>query len=62
MKKLVVFRTAMGEFAIPVESVREVRSDPALASIPGAHEAVAGVFDWKGEALTVIALFGAGRS
>ena len=61
MKQLVRFRTAMGEFAIPVESVREVRSDPALSSIPGAHPAVAGVLDWKDEALTVIAVFGAGR-
>jgi chemotaxis signal transduction protein len=51
----------MGEFAIPVESVREVRSDPALSSIPGAHPAVAGVLDWKDEALTVIAVFGSGR-
>ena len=61
VKKLVRFRTAMGEFALPVESVREVRSDPALSSIPGAHPAVAGVLDWKGEALTVIAVLGAGR-
>ena len=61
MKKLVRFRTAMGEFAIPVESVREVRSDPALTTIPGAHPAVAGVLDWKGEALTVIKPFGTGR-
>ncbi len=61
VKKFVLFRTSTGEFAIPVESVREVRSDPALASIPGAHPAVAGLLDWKGEALTVIAPFGAGR-
>jgi chemotaxis signal transduction protein len=61
VKKLLRFRTAMGEFAIPVESVREVRSDPALSSIPGAHPAVVGVLDWKGEALTVIAPFGEGR-
>ena len=61
MKKLVLFRTAAGEFAIPVESVREVRSEPGLASMPGAHPAVAGVLDWKGEALTVVGLFGAGR-
>jgi len=61
VKKLVVFRTSSGEFAIPVESVREVRSDAALAAIPGAHPAVAGLLDWKGEALTVIELFGPGR-
>jgi chemotaxis signal transduction protein len=61
VKKLVRFRTAMGEFAIPVESVREVRSDPVLTNIPGAHAAVAGVLDWKGEALTVIKPFGTGR-
>lgn len=60
MKKLVLFRTSTGEFAIPVESVREVRSEPSLAAIPGAHPAVAGLLDWKGEALTVIAPFGAG--
>ena len=61
VKKLVVFRTPTGEFAIPVESVREVRSDAALASIPGAHPAVVGLLDWKGEALTVVAIFGPGR-
>ncbi len=61
MKKLVVFRTSAGEFAIPVESVREVRSDAPLATIPGAHPAVAGLLDWKGEALTVISIFGPGR-
>jgi chemotaxis signal transduction protein len=61
VKKLVVFRTSSGEFAIPVESVREVRSDAALATIPGAHPAVAGLLDWKGEALTVIEIFGPGR-
>jgi chemotaxis signal transduction protein len=61
VKQLVRFRTAIGEFAIPVESVREVRSDPVLATIPGAHPAVAGLLDWKGEALTVLAIFGGGR-
>jgi len=61
VKKLVVFRTPTGEFALPVESVREVRSDAALAAIPGAHPAVVGLLDWKGEALTVIAIFGPGR-
>jgi chemotaxis signal transduction protein len=61
VKKLVRFRTSIGEFAIPVESVREVRSDAPLATIPGAHPAVAGLLDWKGEALTVIAPFGLGR-
>jgi len=38
-----------------------VRSDAALATIPGAHPAVAGLLDWKGEALTVIEIFGPGR-
>jgi chemotaxis signal transduction protein len=61
VKKLVRFRTVMGEFAIPVESVREVRSNPPLAAIPGGHPSVAGILDWKGEALTVVELFGAGR-
>ena len=61
MKQLVRFRTSIGEFAIPVESVREVQSDPTLAALPGAHPAVAGLLDWKGQALTVIALFGPGR-
>ena len=61
VKKLVLFRTAMGEFAIPVESVREVRSDAALTAIPGAHPSVAGLIDWKGESLTAIEIFGPGR-
>jgi chemotaxis signal transduction protein len=61
VKQLVRFRTSIGEFAIPVESVREVLDNAALATIPGAHAAVAGLLDWKGEALTVIALFGPGR-
>src|SRR5260221_1248647 len=61
VKQFVRFRTARGEFAIPVESVREVRSDPLLATIPGAHPAVAGLLDWKGEALTVVEVFGSGR-
>jgi chemotaxis signal transduction protein len=61
LKQLVLFRTSVGEFAIPVGSVREVRSEPVLAAIPGAHPAVAGLLDWKDEALTVLAVFGAGR-
>ena len=61
MKQLIRFRTGVGEFAIPVESVREVRNDALLAAIPGAHPAVAGLLDWKGQALTVIAVFGTGR-
>lgn len=61
MKQLVVFRTAVGEFAIPVDLVREVRSDDVLATIPGGHPAVAGLLDWKSEAVTVVSLFGTGR-
>jgi chemotaxis signal transduction protein len=60
VKQLLRFRTGVGEFAIPVESVREVRNDPLLAVIPGAHPAVAGLLDWKGQALTVITVFGEG--
>ena len=51
----------MGEFAIPVDLVREVRSDDVLATIPGGHPAVAGILDWKSEAVTVVSLFGTGR-
>jgi chemotaxis signal transduction protein len=61
VKQLVLFRTSVGEFAIAVGSVREVRSEPVLAPIPGAHPAVAGLLDWKSEALTVVSLFGPGR-
>ena len=61
MKQFVHFRTAVGEFAIPVNSVREVRSDAAVSAIPGAHPAVAGLLDWKNQALTVLAIFGSGR-
>ena len=51
----------MGEFAIPVDQVREVRGEDVLATIPGGHPAVAGLLDWKSEAVTVVSLFGAGR-
>jgi chemotaxis signal transduction protein len=61
VKQLVLFRTAVGEFAIPVDLVREVRSDDVLAIIPGGHPAVAGLLDWKSGAVTVVSLFGAGR-
>jgi chemotaxis signal transduction protein len=61
VKQLVRFRTSIGEYAIPVEAVREVLSGATLSAIPGAHTAVAGLLDWKGEALTVVSLFGPGR-
>lgn len=61
MKQFVHFRTSVGEFAIPVGSVHEVRSDAEVAAIPGAHPTVVGLLDWKDQALTVVAIFGAGR-
>ena len=61
VKQFLHFRTSVGEFAIPVDSVREVRRDAALSAIPGDHPAVAGLLDWKNQALTVLAIFGGGR-
>ena len=60
MKQFVHFRSALGEFAIPVGSVHEVRSNAEVAAIPGAHPSVAGLLDWKDQALTVVAVLGTG--
>jgi purine-binding chemotaxis protein CheW len=55
----VYFRAREGEYAIPVEHVREVRPADALVRLPDARHDVAGLLPWQPEALTVLAPLGA---
>jgi purine-binding chemotaxis protein CheW len=62
MTTLVCFRTGDGEYAVPVESVREVRSGGALLPLPGARTGVAGLVEYEGKTLTVLTTLGAGEN
>ncbi|MBV8949616.1 MAG: chemotaxis protein CheW [Actinobacteria bacterium] len=57
---LIYFRVRDGEYAIPVEHVREVRSADAVVPLPGARADVAGLLRAGAEALTVLAPLGDG--
>jgi chemotaxis signal transduction protein len=61
MTTVVCFRTGDGEYAVPVECVREVRSRAALLPLPGAQTGVAGLMPYGGRTLTVLTTLGAGR-
>jgi purine-binding chemotaxis protein CheW len=62
MTTLVCFRTGDGEYALPVEHVREVRSRDALLPLPGAQDGVAGLLSYFGKTLTVLSTLGASGS
>jgi purine-binding chemotaxis protein CheW len=62
MTTLVCFRTGDGEYAVPVECVREVRSGDALSPLPGAQTGVAGLLSYEGKTLTVLTALGAGEN
>jgi purine-binding chemotaxis protein CheW len=61
MTTLVCFRTGDGEYAVPVEAVREVRSGGALLPLPGAQPGVAGLVEYEGKTLTVLTTLGTGE-
>jgi len=61
LRQLVRFRTPVGAYALPVESVREVRPSAGLRSLPDPMPGVAGLLDWEGEALTVLSVLGEGK-
>lgn len=60
MRSLVQFRTAQGQFAVPVEVAREVRPAKGLSPLPAPRPGVAGVLLERDEALTVIDVLGSG--
>jgi chemotaxis signal transduction protein len=60
MTTLVCFRTGDGEYAVPIECVREVRAGTALMPLPSAQEGVAGLLSYSGTTLTVVSTLGAG--
>lgn len=62
MTTLVCFRTGDGEYAVPVECVREVRSGDALLPLPGAQPGVAGLLAYEGKTLTVLTTLGTGKN
>jgi chemotaxis signal transduction protein len=57
---LVYFRTREGEYAIPVEHVREVRPADTVVPLPDARAGVAGLLPATPDALTVLAPLGDG--
>ena len=61
MTTLVCFRADEAEFALPIESVREVRSCEALVPLPAPLPGVAGLLECDGNALAVLDAFGMGR-
>ena len=60
MRTVVCFRAGLGDYAVPVEQVREVRAGDSLQPLPSARPGVVGVLTVGESALTVIAPLGAG--
>jgi chemotaxis signal transduction protein len=56
MTTVVRFRAPSGEYAVPVEHVREVRSAAELTSLPEPRSGVAGLMQRDGDALSVLSL------
>lgn len=61
MTTVVCFRAGDGNYAVPVEHVREVRSGDDLMPLPTPQPGVVGMLAYEDAALTVLATFGAGR-
>src|SRR5262245_33754868 len=53
---IVIFRSGLALFGIPLESVREVLTDTPIAMVPGAPASFAGVIQIRGEIRPVIHL------
>ena len=56
MTTVVRFRAGAGDYAVPVEHVKEVRSAADLTSLPEPKEGVAGLMQREGEALSVLSI------
>lgn len=61
MTTMVRFQVGDGEFAVPVEHVREVRSGERLSTLPSSREGVVGLLRDRGDAIAVLDALGAGR-
>jgi len=57
---VVRFTVAGGEYAVPVEQTREVRSVAELVPLATSRPGVAGLLDWGGGAVSVTSVLGAG--
>jgi len=60
MKTVVCFRAGDGEYAVPVEQVREVRAEETLMPLPDARDGVVGLLSVDGDALAVVDTLGSG--
>ncbi len=60
-KSVVRFRTQSGEFAVPVEHVREVRTAAGMLTLPAPGVHVVGVLPDGNRSLTVVSALGVGR-
>jgi len=60
VRAVVRFRTGAGDFAVPVDHVREVRSPKGMADLPAHIPGVAGLLRIDHEALTVLSVLGTG--
>jgi purine-binding chemotaxis protein CheW len=58
VRTIVRFRTSRGEFALPVEQVKEVRRAGELALLPAAQADVAGVITRGDDVLPVLSVLG----
>ena len=59
MRTVVCFRAGAGEYAVPVEQVREVRADQALMPLPRARPGVVGLLPIGEDAFVVVDALGA---
>jgi chemotaxis signal transduction protein len=62
MTTLVCFQAGEGDYAMPVEHVREVRSGDTLMPLPSPRSGVVGLLSFENDALAVIDTLGAGRN
>lgn len=60
MKTVVRFRAGDGQYAVPVERVREVRAGDTLMPLPGPRDGVIGLLSVGHDALAVVDAFGSG--
>ncbi|MBV8959637.1 MAG: chemotaxis protein CheW [Actinobacteria bacterium] len=61
MRSLVRFRTGDGDYAVPVEHTREVRTSSGMVPLPASAAGVAGLLQRDDEPLTVVSTLGPGR-
>ncbi len=60
MLTMVHFRTATGEWAVPIDRVHEVRLAEGITPLPVPRQGIAGVLRRDDEILTVVSLLGEG--